>query len=256
MSGFKYHGPSGDVSFRDLRHLDHRNLGDWQPSSLQPRSWQPPVGHGVYLFIRFPVYSSEVAAQTVVLAKRYTKNYHGEFVGIARKIHSLSSGPRGRDEALLMYLFESHQKAERFFVSDKRFQQPDFPEPTSNAEAWTMVKYLDTKDQEFKVYQTYMLCYTKPRVSFHQYRDEVAQPLGALIEEFGGLPFVVQNVGVNSLRRHNVGDNTMVTLHLFKNELDCKNMMSDRRWEAISRKQEQIAMDNMSVFTIDHQACP
>jgi len=155
-----------------------------------------------------------------------------------------------------MYLFESNFSAERFFVSDNRFKQPDFPEPSSSSEAWTMVKYTDTRNREFSEYQTYMLCYTQPRCDSRTYRDMVAQPLGALIAEFGGMPFVVQNVGVTSLRRHHVGDNTMVTLHMFKSEMDCKSMMSDPRYSDIKTRQLQIARDTTSVFTIDHQACP
>lgn len=48
-------------------------------------------------------------------------------------------------------------------------------------------------------------------------------------------PFVVQSIGVDSLRRHHVDQNTMVTLHLFKNEDEIKRMMMDRKWTVGSR---------------------
>jgi len=255
LDAMSRYGPGGKYNYSDLQQFVDR--GQWtEPAMKSPRSWNPPVGHGVYLFIRFPVLNTEVAAQTTVLAGRYVGGYRGEFVGIARKIHDLSSGPR-RDEALIMYLFESHETAERFFISDSRFKQPDFPDMASSCEAWTMVKYRDTAEQEMSSHATNMLCYTVIRgCTFHQYRDQVANPLGALIEEHGGLPFVVQNVGVNSLRRSFIGNQTMVTLHLFKTEADCKNMMSDPRYEVIKRRQMQLAEDTTSVFTIDHRACP
>ncbi|XP_005091723.1 uncharacterized protein LOC101852224 [Aplysia californica] len=249
------YGAGGKYNYRDLEQF--RDQGQWKTvPQYGARRWDPPLGNGVYLFIRFPGHSAEFAAQTVVLGKRCILSYRGEFVGIARKIHNLSSGPR-QEESLVMYLFESTFGAERFFVSDGRFKQHDFPPPAGACEAWTTVKYLDTKDEEFRDFQTYMLCYTTLNgCSFHQYRDEVNQPLGALIEQYGGMPFVVQNVGVNSLRRHHIDDQTMVTLHFFKSEDDVKSLMMDARYDEIKRKQLLLAQDVTSVFTIDHDACP
>ncbi|CAL1536539.1 unnamed protein product [Lymnaea stagnalis] len=224
------------------------------PERWPVRQWNPPQGHGVYLFIRFPGRDVEFAAQTVVLGKRAVTTARGEFIGIARKVHDLSSGPHQK-EALVVYLFESTEAATRFFVSDNRFKQPDFPPPAGACEAWTVVKFLQTRDDD--LFKTYMLCDNTLRAaSYSEYKERFAHPFSQLILDYGGQPFVVQSIGADSLRRHHVEENTMVTMHLFKNEEDIKKMMGDPRYEDLKRRQIAMATDFTSVFTIDSQACP
>ncbi|GFO24084.1 hypothetical protein PoB_005058900 [Plakobranchus ocellatus] len=55
----------------------------------ETRMWDPPAGVGVYLFIKFPIYETEFAAQSVVLGKKGITP-RGRFVGIARKLRGAS----------------------------------------------------------------------------------------------------------------------------------------------------------------------
>ncbi|GFR90648.1 hypothetical protein ElyMa_002573200 [Elysia marginata] len=217
------------------------------------RTWEPPAGEGVFLFIKFPIYEAEFAAQSVVLGKR-SVTPRGRFVGMARKIHDISSYPHVA-EALVVYLFESTEAATRFFVGDRRFKQPDFPPPSGACEAWTVVKSLPTQDEDH--YTTYMMCENQLRgATYNAFKYEFARPFADIVLEYGGQPFVVQSVGCESLRRHHVDRNTIESVHIFRDEYDIKRMMNDPRFAELKRRQMAMATDLTSVFTITPQACP
>ncbi|RUS68985.1 hypothetical protein EGW08_023255 [Elysia chlorotica] len=234
-------------------HQPHPNSYFMPNDRYQSRTWEPPEGEGVFLFIKFPIYEAEFAAQSVVLGQRAVTP-RGRFVGMARKIHDLSSYPHFA-EALIVYLFESTEAARRFFVSDKRFKQPDFPPPSGACEAWTVVKSLPTWDED--EYKTYMMCENQLRgATYDAYKYEFARPFADLVLEYGGQPFVVQSKGCESLRRHHVDRNTIESVHLFKDEYDIKRMMNDPKFAQLKRKQMAMATDFTTVFTITPEACP
>uniref|UniRef100_A0A0B6ZDJ9 Uncharacterized protein n=1 Tax=Arion vulgaris TaxID=1028688 RepID=A0A0B6ZDJ9_9EUPU len=98
------------------RYRAHQNQDQWG-QRWAVRQWNPPQGHGVYLFVKFPGHSVEFAAQTVVLGKRAVTTARGEFIGIARKVHDLSSGPRQKEALVVIFLNRLKQRQDSLLVT-------------------------------------------------------------------------------------------------------------------------------------------
>ncbi|XP_050414459.1 uncharacterized protein LOC126828621 [Patella vulgata] len=217
-----------------------------------------PLDQGAYLFVRFPTRGGSninVVAQSCVLNKRSAEVQGGRFLGIARKIHEHGT-PSTHDEALVVYIFNKPEAARLFFISDKRFKQPDFPPPAGHCEAWSVCRYYSPDRQE--AYSTFMMSEVRllNGVNHTQYKDEFCSKFAQLLLDYNAHPFVIQANTIVYLRRHFTSADTIVTLHLFTSPRQLEDVMADDRYLQLKRIHSELASEICTVFTIDPILCP